>query len=128
VRFVVDENLSPRLCQYLTAAGDTAEHIYRLLGGGASDHEVFACAIRQGAVIVTADTDFGALLAEQGTAKPSVVLVRELLSMSVTEQGRLLAENLSQLREPLANGAIVVFSRTGIRVRPLPLNKSQSAG
>lgn len=81
-----------------------------------------------GCGLVTADTDFGALLAEQGTAKPSVVLVRELLSMSVTEQGRLLAANLSQLREPLANAAIVVFSRTGIRVRPLPLNKSQSAG
>lgn len=50
------------------------------------------------------------------------MLVRELLSLPVAEQGRLLAGNLDQLRDPLTLGAIVVFSLTGIRIRPLPVD------
>lgn len=121
MRFLVDENLSPRLCAFLTAEGDTAEHVHEVLDTGASDHEVMQHAIDHGAVIITADTDFGALLAHGGGTEPSVILVRELLSLPVASQGRLLAANLDQIREVLITGAIVVFSRDDIRVRPLPL-------
>lgn len=122
MRFVVDENLSPQLCRYLTASGDSAEHVHQCVGAGASDQHIFTYATGRAAVIITADTDFGALLAQQQTTQPSVVLVRELLSLPVAEQGRLLAANVDQLRAPLANGAVVVFSLTGIRVRPLPIS------
>jgi predicted nuclease of predicted toxin-antitoxin system len=74
--------------------------------------------------VLTADTDFGALLARGGQGKRSVVLVRELLSLPVAEQGRLLAANLGQVREALANGATVVLSPHDIRVRPLPIVRS----
>jgi predicted nuclease of predicted toxin-antitoxin system len=121
VRFLVDENLSPRLCGFLTAEGDTAQHVHEVLGAGASDHEVMQHAIDHGAVIITADTDFGALLVHGGRTEPSVILVRELLSLPVASQGRLLAANLDQIREILITGAIVVFSLDDIRVRPLPL-------
>lgn len=121
MRFLVDENLSPQLCAYLTATGDEAEHAQHATGAGASDQEIVAYATRQSAVIVTADTDFGGLLAQASTSTPSVILVRELLPLPVAEQGELLAANLPAIREILAKGAIVVFSRTGLRVRPLPL-------
>lgn len=104
MRFLVDENLSPQLCPYLAGAGDTAEHVHRAVAAGASDHESVAHATRQEAVIITADTDFGTLLAQQKTSEPSIVLVRELLSPPVAEQGRLPAANLDQLREPLTRG------------------------
>jgi predicted nuclease of predicted toxin-antitoxin system len=121
VRFLVDENLSPRLCGFLTAEEDTAQHVHEVLGAGASDHEVMQRAIDRGAVIITADTDFGALLVRGGRTEPSVILVRELLSLPVASQGRLLAANIDQVREVLVTGAIVVFSLNDIRVRPLPL-------
>ena len=121
MRFLVDENLSPRLCGFLTTKGDTAQHVHEVIGSGAGDHEVMQHAIDHGAVIITADTDFGALLVQGGRTEPSVVLVRELLSLPVASQGRLLAANLDQVREVLITGAIVVFSLDGIRVRPLPL-------
>lgn len=108
--------------QYLTTSGDNAEHVHHCVGAGASDHHIFTYATSQGAVIITADTDFGALLAQHQTTQPSVILVRELLSLPVAEQGRLLAANVNQLRAPLANGAVVVFSLTDIRVRPLPIS------
>ncbi len=121
MRFLVDENLSPRLCGSLTAQGDTAEQVHEVVGAGASDHEVMQYAIDRGAVIITADTDFGALLVQGGRTEPSVILVRELLSLPVASQGRLLAANLDQIRDVLITGAVVVFSLDGIRVRPLPL-------
>jgi predicted nuclease of predicted toxin-antitoxin system len=80
-----------------------------------------AYATAHGAVIITADTDFGSLLAQGRKSEPSVVLVRELLSLPVAKQGQLLAANLDQVREVLMKGAIVVFSLTDIRVRPLPV-------
>jgi predicted nuclease of predicted toxin-antitoxin system len=80
-----------------------------------------AYAIDKGAVVVTADTDFGALLAQGRRSEPSVVLVRELLALPVAEQGRLLAANIDQVRDVLVKGAIVVFSLNDIRVRPLPI-------
>ena len=105
---------------FLTAEGDTAQHVYEVIAAGATDHEVMQHAIDRGAVIITADTDFGALLVQGGRTEPSVILMRELLSL-LASQGRLLAANLDQVREVLITGAIVVFSLDDIRARPLPL-------
>jgi predicted nuclease of predicted toxin-antitoxin system len=106
---------------FLTAEGDTAQHVYEVIAAGATDHEVMQHAIDRGAVIITRDTDFGALLVQCGRTEPSVILMRELLSLPVASQGRLLAANLDQVREVLITGAIVVFSLDDIRARPLPL-------
>lgn len=121
MKFLIDENLSPHLCNYLTVLGDSAEHVHDSVGAGATDQEVIAYAEKNGAVVITADTDFGTLLAQSKNATPSVVLMRELLSLSVVQQGQRLSANIDQVRDALAKGAIVVFSLTGLRVRPLPL-------
>jgi predicted nuclease of predicted toxin-antitoxin system len=121
VRFLVDENLSPRLVDFLTDEGDSADHVRGVIRSGAPDDEIMEVAVGLDAVVLTADTDFGTLLARSGKSRPSVILVRELLGLSVHDQGRLIAANLGQLREALVAGAIVVLSADGIRVRPLPI-------
>lgn len=121
MRFLVDENLSPRLCSFLVSVGDSAEHARDAVGSGARDDAVMQSAADTGAVVVTADTDFGTLLARSGRSGPSVILVRELLSLAVEEQGRLIAANLDQIRPALTAGAIVVLTLSDIRVRPLPI-------
>jgi predicted nuclease of predicted toxin-antitoxin system len=109
VRFLVDENRSPQLCQFLTASGDVAEHAHEALGPGSSDQDILTYATDLDAVIVTADTDFGVLLAQGQKSGPSVFLMGELLSLPVADQGRLLSANLDQIRGILTKGAIVVF-------------------
>lgn len=104
----------------LTGGSDTAEHVRDAVGPGATDQQILTYALDHAAVIVTADTDFGGLLARGRMSEPSVVLVRELLSLPVA-QGRLLAANLDQVREVLTKGAVVVFSLEDIRVRLLPI-------
>lgn len=121
MRFLVDENLSPRLCDFLGFDGGIAEHVRDAVGSGAADAQVLEAAGERGAVIVTADTDFGTLLVRSGRSGPSVLLVRELLGLSVDDQGRLIAANLEQMHPALTAGAVVVLAPDGIRVRPLPI-------
>jgi predicted nuclease of predicted toxin-antitoxin system len=121
VRFLVDESLSPTLCEYLASDLDTANHIRDTIGTGAPDATILDAAEKSGQIVLTADTDFGTLLARSERSRPSVVLVRDLLRLSVTEQGLLIQANLGQIRGALEAGAIVVITPDDIRVRPLPI-------
>lgn len=131
MKFLVDENLSPTLCAHLTSMQHTskqhtsmqhtAHHSRDVTGPGAADVTILDAAERMEAVIVTADTDFGALLARSTRTQPSIILVRALLPFSVGDQARLLLLNLPQIHDALVAGAIVVIGPEGIRVRPLPI-------
>ena len=80
-----------------------------------------ALALRDDRIIVSADTDFGAILAHTRATKPSVILVRALIERRPPELAGIIAANLDTIREHLDAGAIAAFTRDGIRVRPLPL-------
>jgi len=71
--------------------------------------------------VISADTDFGALLARSRAAKPSVILVRALIDRRPPELAGIIAANLDTIASHVAAGAIAAFTRNGIRVRPLPL-------
>lgn len=58
LRFLVDVNLSPKLCLALKAAGLEAAHAVPLGLGAATDRALAEAAIGRGAVLVTRDTDF----------------------------------------------------------------------
>jgi predicted nuclease of predicted toxin-antitoxin system len=72
-------------------------------------------------VIVSADTDFGALLAHTRETKPSVILVRALVDRRPPALAGILIANLDTVSEHLEGGAIVAFTHADIRVRTLPL-------
>lgn len=78
-------------------------------------------------VILTADADFGALLALGGLAKPSVVLLRSADHLRPGEQAALVLANLAQLAAHLEAGAVASVSRGRVRVRSLPVRPSDDA-
>lgn len=121
MRFLVDENLSPALCRFLSLGADSAEHVREALGAATADHVILEHAADHDAVVVTADTDFGTFIARSSRTRPSVILMRDLLGLPAEDQGRLLAANLDEIRRALEQGAIVAFTRAGLRVRPLPI-------
>jgi len=76
IALLLDNNLSPRLVPLFGAADIDAVHVRDLGLARATDDQVMATAVRLDRVIVSADTDFGQLLARTRATKPSVVLVR----------------------------------------------------
>lgn len=87
----------------------------------AADEEVFELAENEDRVLVSADTDFGALLALRRSAKPSVVIFRRTSGRRPEDQARLLLDYMPDLREPLESGSVVVVEETRLRIRDLPI-------
>jgi predicted nuclease of predicted toxin-antitoxin system len=124
VRLLVDQNLAGRVAAALRDAGHDAVHVADRGLAAAEDQEVLALALEEQRVIVSEDTDFGALLAHAGAAAPSFVLLRAAEPLDPERQATLLIANLPAVEEELRAGAIVVLSRGRIRVRRLPIEPS----
>lgn len=121
MRFLIDNALSPTLVEPLRDLGHDAVHVGTLGLAGATDEELFDLASNDDRVIVSADTDFGTLLAKRTAAKPSVVLFRAETTRVPSLQIELLKANLPVITEALLQGAMVVFDGKRIRIRYLPL-------
>ncbi len=77
--------------------------------------------------MVSADTDFGTLLAARTVRKPSVIRFRGPGSRKPEALARALLSNLSQLAEALAIGSIVTFEPSRVRVRALPIDRTSTS-
>jgi predicted nuclease of predicted toxin-antitoxin system len=121
VRFLVDQNLSPRLAQLLVDAGHDAVHVQSLGLHTAPDTTVLARAANESRVLLSGDTDLGALLAIEHRREPSVILIRRERPRRAEAQALLLLGLLDRLAAPLDNGAIVVIEPSRVRIRPLPV-------
>jgi predicted nuclease of predicted toxin-antitoxin system len=123
VKFLVDNALSPRVADLLQAAGHDAVHVRAKVLHEADDKVVFQTALDEERVLVSADTDFGALLTLGQLNQPSVILFRHGSPRRPDDQAALLLANLEALVEDLKTGAIVVFRQQRIRIRKLAKNK-----
>lgn len=123
MRFLIDNALSPLVAEGLRQMGHNSVHVRDYGLQSAPDIEIFARAVQEHRVIVSADTDFGSLLALWEAAEPSVVLFRGAGTRRPDQQITQLLANLGAVEDALAEGAIVVFEETRIRVRRLPIGK-----
>lgn len=78
--------------------------------------------------MISADTDFGTLLARQAATSPSVLLVRRLVGRRVAEMGGIILADLDVVAEDLKAGAIVVVTEDSIRIRRLPVLPRRAVG
>ena len=121
MRFLIDNNLSPLLADHLKAAGHDAAHVRDYGLQAATDSVVLARARGNHRVLISADTDFGMLLAREKAARPSILLVRRLVGRRATDQAAVILANLDVVADDLEAGAVVVLTDEWVRVRRLPI-------
>ena len=123
MKFLVDNALSPVFAERLRDAQHDALHVRDRGMQASSDEEIFDLAIREDRIVVSADTDFGTLLALRETARPSVVIFRRTSGRRPEFQAMLLLKHLPEVEDSLNEGSVVVIEETRIRVRPLPMGE-----
>jgi len=121
MRFLVDNALSPDVAAGLCAHGHGAVHVRDVSMAAATDDVIFDYAAQEDRVVVSADTDFGTILASRQTTKPSVILFRGATTRRPADQVVLLVGNLPNIESDLLTGAIVIIEPNRTRVRALPI-------
>lgn len=121
MRFLVDQNLSRKVAAALRAAGHDVVHTGEVELSTAPDHAIAELAAAEARVVVSADTDFGTLLATSGAERPSVLLVRLRAPRPAEALAAVVIANLDYVSDDLDAGAIVVLEDERVRIRRLPL-------
>jgi predicted nuclease of predicted toxin-antitoxin system len=125
MKFLIDNALSSALSQKLRQEGHDAIHVREIGLGSASDPIIFERAASEERVVISADTDFGTLLALRASSKPSFILFRREDNRPLS-QFQVLMTNLPLITSDLEKGAVIVFEEVRIRIRSLPIIKGEN--
>ncbi|MBN2316791.1 MAG: DUF5615 family PIN-like protein [Sedimentisphaerales bacterium] len=121
MRFLVDNPVSPLIAEMLRKGGHDAVHVRDYALQTAPDIVIFERASKENRIIISADTDFGFIMARSKKDKPSIIIFHHSFPHRPEQQGRLLLDNLAQLSTALDEGSFIVFESKRIRIRTLPI-------
>jgi predicted nuclease of predicted toxin-antitoxin system len=114
VSFVADESVDQQIVERLRKEGHDVWYIVET-DPGASDEDVLNMAKRGGAILLTADKDFGEMVFRQRRITEGVVFIR-LAGLSQKRKAEIVASAVKKHGEELLR-AFSVITPGGIRIR-----------
>jgi predicted nuclease of predicted toxin-antitoxin system len=125
VKFLIDNALSPELARLLREAGHDAVHVRDYALHAAEDSVILERAGSEDRILVSADSDFGMLLAISRRAKPSFILFRESEIIRAADYASAIFLNLPAIENDVLAGCVATFRHGRVRVRSLPIGGTQ---
>ena len=121
MKFLVDMALSPKTVKFLKQKGYNAVRVNEVFEGeGIDDNSIFKYARDNDFCLITADLDFGEILAFTQSKTPSTIILR-LEDPRITKINRVLEESLPKLEQAIIKGSIIILQDRRIRIRELPI-------
>jgi predicted nuclease of predicted toxin-antitoxin system len=120
MKFLVDMALSPKTVEVLRSSGYEAVRVNELGMAKSRDREILEDAAKNDMIVITADLDFGDILAFTRYKKPSVIIFR-LKNPSPDRVNSLLLSAIPHIKDSLDKGSIIVIDDYRIRIRELPV-------
>jgi predicted nuclease of predicted toxin-antitoxin system len=120
LKFLVDNALPPKLAELLVAAGYDAVHVRAYGMQDSKDQAILVRAEEEERIIVSADTDFAAILASQALSQPSFILFRDPNFLRAQDYADALLPALPTLESEVLAGCVAVFRSGRLRIRRLP--------
>ena len=120
MRFLLDQGLPRSTVAELAKRGVVAEHIGELGMSRAEDRDILAEARTRGAIAVTLDADFHAILAMTRATDPSTIRIR-IEGLKGADVATILDAVMANATPELSAGAAVTVTKSGILIRMLPL-------
>jgi predicted nuclease of predicted toxin-antitoxin system len=120
VKILADVNVSVLVVARLREMNVEVERVPAVMDPRTADHDIVDFAARSGAVLLTHDQDFTAILALSGSRKPSLINLRTS-SIDFEFLARCVQSAILEASAELRAGAIVTVEDGGIRVRLLPI-------
>lgn len=114
MNFVADESVDQQIVEHLRNEGHTVRYIVET-APGASDEDVLKLAKREGAILLTADKDFGEMVFRQRRVTEGVMFIR-LAGQSQKRKAEIVASAVKRHGEELLR-AFSVITLGGIRIR-----------
>lgn len=117
MRLLADENIARQIVARLRSDGHDVLYVKEGAQGSA-DVDVLATAVRESAVLLTDDQDFGDLVMFQRRSALGVILVR-LEGVAPDERAQTVSDVIRRHAAELA-GSFTVIKRSAVRIRKLP--------
>jgi predicted nuclease of predicted toxin-antitoxin system len=116
MKFLADENMDVAIVDRLRQEGHQVWYVVEM-EPGIADNEVLALANLEGAILITADKDFGELVFRLRYLTTGIILIR-LAGLSTSAKSDIVAMIIQEHESELLSKFVVV-SPTSVRIRKL---------
>ena len=121
MKFLVDMVLSPGTVDFLKNKGYNVIRVNEVFEGGRiDDKRIFKYARENNYCIITADLDFGEILAFSQSKNPSTIILR-LEDPRIPNVNSVLEDSLPKIAQAIEDGSIIIIEDKKIRIRELPI-------